>query len=186
MSVRAQNEELRGVLLKHASLYPLMEPADAVKLVYQNEFGGGHLIADRARAWRYLLEEYRATPQSDAAALYEPIGNGIVRVRLAALAHHGLSLEALFDRFTASAARVRGERARFDEKLAVPETLARAGLLPFTPDALAAYLADYRAAGCPPVSHSEAYRHAYRPAYRIVCASETAVPGANTAQYTKK
>ena len=34
--------------------------------------------------------------------------------------------------------------------------------------ALADYLAQYRAEGCPMVSHSETYRNAYRPAYRVV------------------
>ena len=32
---------------------------------------------------------------------------------------------------------------------------------------LAGYLAAYRDAGCPPASHSEAYRAAYHPAYRV-------------------
>ena len=39
-------EELRAILLAHAKRYPLMQPQDAVKLIYQNEFGGGHLIRD--------------------------------------------------------------------------------------------------------------------------------------------
>lgn len=37
-------KELETILRDHASRYPRMEPTDAVKLVYQNEFGGGHLI----------------------------------------------------------------------------------------------------------------------------------------------
>lgn len=38
--------ELEGVLKEHAKRYPLMQPRDAVKLIYQNEFGGGDLIRD--------------------------------------------------------------------------------------------------------------------------------------------
>ena len=37
---------MKTILLTHAARYPLMEPRDAVKLIYQNEFGGGHLIRD--------------------------------------------------------------------------------------------------------------------------------------------
>ena len=37
-------EELKQILQEHAKRYPLMQPRDVVKLIYQNEFGGGHLI----------------------------------------------------------------------------------------------------------------------------------------------
>ena len=36
--------ELEAILKIHVKRYPLMQPTDAVKLIYQNEFGGGHLI----------------------------------------------------------------------------------------------------------------------------------------------
>ena len=39
-------DDLKQILISHAARYPLMEPTDAVKLIYQNEFGGGHLIRD--------------------------------------------------------------------------------------------------------------------------------------------
>ena len=39
-------EELEKILQDHAKRYPQMEPTDGVKLIYQNEFGGGHLIKD--------------------------------------------------------------------------------------------------------------------------------------------
>ena len=38
--------ELERILRQHADSYPLLQPTDAVKLIYQNEFGGGHLIRD--------------------------------------------------------------------------------------------------------------------------------------------
>ena len=40
--------------------------------------------------------------------------------------------------------------------------------MPFSPDDLRRYLEPYAAAGYPPVSHSETYRAAYHPAYRVV------------------
>ena len=36
--------ETEKLLRTHATQYPLSEPCDAVKLLYQNEFGGDHLI----------------------------------------------------------------------------------------------------------------------------------------------
>ena len=77
-------QELKEILLHHAKKYPLMQPTDAVKLLYQNEFGGGHLIQDEVACLSYLYQEYAATVQTDVPLL-EEIGSGIVRVQLAAL-----------------------------------------------------------------------------------------------------
>lgn len=43
----AETDELYGVLCAHAARYPLMRPTDAVKLIYQGEFGSGHMIKTR-------------------------------------------------------------------------------------------------------------------------------------------
>ena len=64
--------------------YPLMEPVDAVKLIFQNEFGGGHHYRKEAGLNR-LQEEYRNIIQSDDITLHEDIGNGIARINLSAL-----------------------------------------------------------------------------------------------------
>ena len=53
-------ETLSKILLNHAGRYPLMEPTDAVKLIYQNEFGGGHLIRDVDSCLNYLRQEYES------------------------------------------------------------------------------------------------------------------------------
>ena len=47
-------EELKAILIAHAKRYPPMQPQDAVKLIYQNEFGGGHLIRDEEACLNYL------------------------------------------------------------------------------------------------------------------------------------
>ena len=78
-------EELKAILITHAKRYPLMQPRDAVKLIYQNEFGGGHLIRDEEACLNYLRREYADLEKDPTAALYEGIGNGIVRVNLAAI-----------------------------------------------------------------------------------------------------
>ena len=62
-----------------------MQPRDAVKLIYQNEFGGGYLIRDKQAVLNYLRREYESVEKDSAMPLYEDIGNGIVRVNLAAV-----------------------------------------------------------------------------------------------------
>lgn len=165
------HETLREALSAHAGRYPAMEPRDAVKLIYQNEFGGGHLIADPAQSLDRLRLEYKAVPHNPAAPLAEDIGSGMVRVMLAGLDPEEYPLEELNRDFVRSAAACQGHLDRFLEKLDVLRELARAGTFGFSLRELGDYLGPYTASGCPAVSHSGAYRAAYQPAYRVVARS---------------
>ena len=164
-------EELRTILIAHAKRYPLMQPTDAVKLIYQNEFGGGHLIRDEEACLNYLRREYADLEKDQTAPLCEDIGNGIVRVNLTALKEE--DLEQLGKAFVDSAAKHKGTLDSFLNKLEVLRTLTAEGVFAFDLDALNSYLSEYEAAGYPAVSHSEQYRQAYKPAYRILCIQES-------------
>ena len=159
-------EELKAILIAHAKRYPLMQPRDAVKLIYQNEFGGGHLIRDEQACLNYLRREYADLEKDPTAPLYEDIGNGIVRVNLAAVKPE--DLEQLGRDFIRSAAKHKGTLDSFLNKLEVLRMLTTEGVFAFDLDALNTYLSEYKAAGYPAVSHSEQYRQAYKPAYRII------------------
>ena len=159
-------EELKAILITHAKRYPLMQPTDAVKLIYQNEFGGGHLIRDEQACLNYLRREYADLEKDPTAPLYEDIGNGIVRANLAAVKPE--DLEQLGRAFIDSAAKHKGTMDRFLNKLEVLRKLANEGVFNFDTNALNAYLSEYEAAGYPAVSHSPEYRQAYKPAYRII------------------
>lgn len=163
-------EELKHILHLHAKRYPKMEPTDAVKLIYQNVFGGGHLIRDEESCLAFLHREYENTPSDPLLPLYEEIGNGIVRVNLAALPADMLPL--LGQAFLRSAGALHGYLEAFLDKLEVLRSLCAEGVFAFEVTALDAYLAEYADAGYPPVSHSETYREAYHPAYRIVLKTE--------------
>lgn len=161
--------ELSHILLVHRDQYPLMEPADAVKLIYQNEFGGGHMIADPTACLTRLRQEYELTPHDPTLPLIEPIGNGFVRIQLSPLPE--AELEALGQAFLHSGAVHHGSMTHLLEKLDILRDLAAQGQLPFDLAALDAYLTPYARSGYPAVSHSEAYRKAYRPAYRVILRS---------------
>lgn len=163
--------ELEAVLTAHAARYPQMLPQDAVKLIYQNEFGGGHMISDSAVSLKRLQTEYSTVTPDPHAPLLEEIGGGMVRVMLAALQPEDYPLAELNAGFVRSAARHTGSRERFLQKLEALRRLTRQGVFSFSPQELDTYLVDYRAAGFPIVSHSERYRAAYRPAYRVLCAA---------------
>lgn len=163
-------EELEQILREHALRYPKMEPADAVKLIYQNEFGGGHLVKDEKTCLDFLYREYASVTKDPSIPLYDPIGNNIVRVNLAALEE--TALEQLGKEFIRSAAAHQGNPERFLEKLEVLCRVTERGVFAFRSDALKAYLKEYAADGYPIVSHSQVYRASYQPAYRIVLLPE--------------
>ena len=48
---------IERIFAYHAMKYPLMQPQDAVKLLYQHSFGVGHLIPDSRAFLERLIRE---------------------------------------------------------------------------------------------------------------------------------
>lgn len=158
--------ELEQILREHAAKYPLMQPQDAVKLIYQNEFGSGHMIRDAVSCMQRLEQEYQETIHDTSLPACEPIGNRIFRIHLAAIQPEDVS--ALGEAFIRTAAEYNGTLPYFLDKLQILIQLTKAGIFHFTPEELDIYLREYANAGYPMVSHSEIYRQRYIPAYRII------------------
>ena len=60
--------------------YPQMKAQDIIKLIYQNEFGGGHMIDDPETSLKRLKDE--AKQLKNNSFIEEDIGNDLVRVYL--------------------------------------------------------------------------------------------------------
>ena len=153
-------DELKTLLREHLRDHPAAEITDAVKFLYQNEFGGGHLMTEPEKVLGWLREEMASCQETDAP-LFESIGNGIVRVNLYPAAGR-ISPETLFQMFEISARKIQGDGERFQEKLALLYDMG------FDRGEVDAYLNEYEARGYPAVSHTEAYRQVYSPAYRVI------------------
>lgn len=159
---------LEDILLRHFSLYPRMEAQDAVKLIYQQEFGPEHMIRDNAKSLAILKQEMAALGEGPAdEALYESIGNGLCRLNLRPCEKRGIPAEDINRLFLDAAKTVQGDEKRFWQGIRALQRLAEEDETPFDPVTLDLFLARYprRATA---VHHSEGYRQAYRPAYRIV------------------
>lgn len=162
---------LGAVLLENICRYPELEPRDAVKLIYQRNFGPGHFISDldsclaRLRAERCGLEMLPGRPLS------EPLGNGLARLNLNSPAAEALSSESIARIFMAASGQKMPGLESFRRELGELTQLCAGGETPFSPSELSEYLQAYAAAGFPPVSHSERYRTLYAPAYRVVSAA---------------
>jgi len=159
---------MREMLLRHRARYPKSDVSDLIKLLYQSELGGGHMIADPQAALARLRAEYEATPQRKDLPLLEEIGPHISRLYLRAMDAAGLSVETVNALFCYTAAHVPGDMAGLLEKLALLESMLCDGSLGLPAAQSLAYLAQYRAQGCPAQSHSPLYHDTYAPAYRLV------------------
>ncbi len=154
----------------HMERYRKMTPQDAVKLLYQSEFGGGHMISDRHGARLYLLRELDGTARDEAVPTVEMLGPDGARLNLASLPS-SLTPDTLFSMFCESAALFPGSEENFRQKLAMPLSLIEEGVAPFSKHDYTAYLERYFCEGGGAVHHSPAYSSAYRPAYRVVHAT---------------
>ena len=184
---------MKELLIRHWEQYPKMEAQDMVKLIFQSEFGGGHLISDPEKSLERFKREYenrewegkesmgrgepagseecgrgdRGTAGSKRDWRYvEPAGGGMCRIKLTAL-DLGLEAETLNRMFVRSAGEVHGTVQGM--KAGLSELLELCGREIGLDRAMTAeYIRAYEDKGYPAVSHSEAYRANYHPAYRIV------------------
>ena len=57
-------DKLKRTVIEHIKKYPKAELQDILKMLYQNEFGGGHLVSDEAACLARLAAEYKSIEQS--------------------------------------------------------------------------------------------------------------------------
>ena len=149
------------------TLHPAMEARDVVKLCYQAACGAEHLLGDLEGAKAYFEEEYNSVLPTNEP-LYERISEGVCRVNLGAWKQRGLPKEELFRMFAGTVISSDGKQ-RLTEYLDTAERVLRES--GFDMAAWQSFTEAYKQDGMPAVRHSEAYRKAEQPAYRIVDAA---------------
>ena len=159
---------LEDILLRHFAQYPQMEAQDAVKLIYQQEFGPEHMIKDAGKSLSTLKMEMAQLQGSRAQEpLYESIGNGLCRLNLRPCRERGIPAEDINRLFVETAQSTEGDKRSFRQGIRTLQKLAEEGETPFDAIELDLFLARYPDS-CPALHHSVTYRIAYAPAYRIV------------------
>lgn len=154
--------KLAQLLKEHYVNFPELEIQDAVKFLCQHFMGPGHLIQDDRVVLDRLTTEWNSVQADESVPLFHPVGNGLYRLNISACKAIGLSISTVARLFILSA----------QQFLPNPDGL-KSGLdslfsLPFSREEAASYLANYRAQGCPMVSHSPRFRQLYSPSYRLV------------------
>ena len=143
------------------------EPIDCIKLCYQRAFGAAHFCGTPQEALDALQKECSGLCAKEGHLL-TPIGGDAVRISLRAALFWQIPLPFLARFFCLCAAHAPQDAAWFSDALDTLEPLCADGVLPFAPQDMRKACRDYRAKGCPPVSHSETFRAAYDPHYRVL------------------
>ncbi len=161
-----KREETKHALVEHYKKYPKLQLQDLFKYMFQSAFGCEHLISSPEAAEEYIRKE--AEQCSSAAEAYaEPLDGDYYRVHLGYI-REGLNPATLAKLFFLSAGHVEDGKARLEEKIAAMSDAVEEGLLPFSQDTVADEVKKWREAGYPACHHSEAFRVAYAPAYRLM------------------
>ena len=154
----------------HLARYPVMEPADAYKLLYQGVLGPEHLIASPEAFAARLRAEYDAVLADSTEPLWEPVrpDGALGRVNLRPFKAGDGDVERLIVACLETAGRTWGTPNELRAAWATFVELCRTGRWAALPPADVLALSDRLAAeGFQPIHHSAAYRQAYRPAYRL-------------------
>jgi uridine kinase len=161
--------EVRPFIEAQLRRYPQAELIDLFKLIYQNEFGCGHLVTDPGGNFRRLLDEIAALPeQADDSPAVEQIGGGFCRLHLRAMKQTGLSPKTLQSIFLLSAEKQTGDKGSFLQKIAELRRLCENEILPFCANDVDEVLKRWEDSGGGLFRHSAAFNQEYIPAYRVV------------------
>lgn len=152
-------------LLEQLSRHPASQLQDLRKTLYQSAFGCGHLVEDPSAAADWIRREAAESASADQEV--ERLDGPWSRVPLGMLAD-GLTPETLAAAFAASAAIPGEDTHGLEQRLETLLSLIREKKLPFSLSDAEAEINAWRAAGYPACHHSDAYRAAYRPAYRVL------------------
>lgn len=152
-----------------------MEIRDIAKLIYQSEFGGGHMIPNPEISLKRIQEEYHSlTPEAlNVPSVVEPIGNELARIYLSCL-DQGISANVLNEMFVYSANNKKGTVEGLETKIELVISMCtndvsgQDALLPYHADDVIEFFDAWCQDGYPAMSHSETYRQNYHPAYRVV------------------
>ncbi len=125
-------------------------------MCYQATFGAEHALTDVSAAREYFYKEFDLTPEKDIP-LIEQISSDFCRVNIAAWKFAKLKAEWLFNMFVLSASLGNGSDDGFIRRLyEAEEYIGRENI------------ENYLNGGIRAVHHSENYRAAEKPAYRVV------------------
>ena len=162
-----RSERTRGRLTEYARAYPSLEIVDLFKYVYQSAFGCEHLVSSQQDIAEKLCLESSVRVGNESPREVEQLDGPFRRVPLSYL-DRGLTPETLGRIFSLSAKAPRGGEEALLSKLACVREITREGAFPFSPAEFEGALSLWQAEGFPAIRHSDSFREAYHPSYRVI------------------
>lgn len=148
-------------LKQHLSQYPAMTAQDCAKLLYQAVLGPKHLGSKGTPKAEYIAKEMASAPKRDIP-LTQSIGNGICRLHLDSI-HCQLRPETIQTLFVKTMESHQGTLEQLQEQL---DRWQASSLFPA--EEAQKEIQKLAESNFAPVSHSETYRQAYAPHYRLI------------------
>jgi len=148
-----------------------MQAVDLCKMVYQGEFGPGHLLSDKIAAMRNFEVEYITALESStvkSAENIEDIGDNFCRLHITVDTSKWLGQDVIFRMFELSAETLHGTKSQFLDKMQQIKNFCQIGQIPFNAADFDTIIETWQANNYAPFSHSEIFKNEYRPSYRIV------------------
>ncbi len=170
----------QDVLSQQLKLHSGLVWDDIYKLMFQAEFGPGHIISDEQKAWERFNDEYESIIYDCEQALYrgikfplinlplaEPISNRYCRINFWPHKVRTLNKIQLFEMFLETArtnnGSIEGLKQRIEEFLILQEQIEICN-----PTIVEVSLMTLEALNYPPLHHSDIYKSRNNPAYRVI------------------
>lgn len=155
----------RNRISAHYRAYEQMNLRDILKFLHQSTFGCEHMVSSLEAATAYIKKE--AENIFNNKPLVEPLVGEFSRVHLSLL-NEGLSAETLGKLFYLSAQKPKASVEALEERLKTVREMITDGSLPFDEKEFDEAVTEWKQSGYEAVHHSEIFRSAYKPAYRVV------------------
>ena len=162
-------QDVKPLILEHLNRRPMARAQDVYKLLFQGVFGVAHIVS--GKAWDILVEEAGRINLQDHGMdpLIESVSpdDSMVRVNLRQYINDGGDLEILYQVMRKSAEH-KGEEEVFLDYWRQYKEMVTGGLVSGAQDEIDDLDNLIRLEGVKPRHHTEPYRQAYYPAYRVV------------------
>ena len=143
-----------------------LEIKDLFKFIYQSCFGCEHLVSNYDDVLNRIINEAQSC-ELDNLPDVEYLDGEYCRIHLKAI-NSQKSLEWLCRAFIdSSKTHPEGEK-RLEEQLENLLLYSESGMIHFERDILEKEIIEWRELGFPPIHHSETFRRAHHPSYRVI------------------
>lgn len=161
-----QTLEKNSTVLEYYRENTCIEIKDLFKFLYQSCFGCEHLVSNYDDALKRMINEAELCELDDLPDV-EYLDGEYCRIHLKAV-NEGNSLERLCRMFIESSGTHPEGEKRLEEQLEILQRYSETGEIRFDEDVLKREIIEWKKLGFPAVHHSDIFREAHHPAYRVI------------------